>query len=189
MKQTIPEYVYDNINLALLSANDLTETLQWRNHYREWFNQSHTLTLIEHQVWFQQYQTKDNDFVFIIRNELNQKIGQASIYNIDWSKKKGEFGRFLVNPVHAGQQFMKKACLAMLELCQKQLALKHLYLEVKHDNLKAIHIYRSAGFEVAPINKSLDSCSMESGFNTKIDSRGGNSNLFMSYTLGKEVCS
>ena len=191
MKQSVPKYIYDNLNLVLLRENDLLETLQWRNHYREWFNQSHTLTLADHQAWFHQYQAKDNDFVFIICNELQQKIGQASIYNIDWNAKKGEFGRFLVNPMHAGQRFMKKACLAMLELCQIQFALKYLYLEVKKDNLKAIHIYHSAGFELSPLKKSHDIGIIQPELNAKTESYDlkTNPNLIMSYTTGDRLCS
>lgn len=146
MKRLLPEFQYDSLHFNLLAEADLSETLRWRNHYRIWFNQSQIITLDDHQSWFHHYQKKANDYVFLISDEKNQKIGQAAIYNINWELKNGEFGRFLVNPDHSGKQYMKKASLAMIELNKTLFGLKTLFLHVKHHNEKAIHIYKSAGF-------------------------------------------
>lgn len=145
-KREIAAFRYDTVTLCLITPDDLLDTLAWRNTYRAWFNDSQSIELSDHLAWSEKYQKKDNDFVFIALNKHQDKVGQAAVYNINWQEKQGEFGRFLVNPAFASQRYMKTTCQAMLTLCQRILGLDVLYLEVKPENKKAIHIYQAAGF-------------------------------------------
>ncbi|WP_028388427.1 GNAT family N-acetyltransferase [Legionella fairfieldensis] len=142
-------YYYKKINLQLIALDDLQDTLAWRNAYKEWFNDSQTIEPATHYQWFENYQKKDNDLLFIVRNEEDEKVGQVSVYNINQQTKEGEFGRFLVNPLFAGQRYMKTACEGMIQFCQDLLPIQTLYLEVKSNNLKAIQIYQTCGFVIS----------------------------------------
>lgn len=153
-KNHLAPFYYEQINLKALSEEDLPDTLKWRNEYRQWFNTQEPLSLDQHLKWFDSYKNKTNDFVFIVRDQEENRVGQVAIYNIDWSKKEGEFGRFLVNPDFSGRSYMKKSAAALLEFCTRQLQLKSIYLEVKPHNEKAIHIYSSVGFVVNQSQKN-----------------------------------
>lgn len=148
-KKSLAVFDYEDISLRPLAAEDLPYTLAWRNAYKEWFNTSDTILLADHLNWFAHYQQKTNDFVFIVQDQQANRVGQAAVYNIDWEKKNGEFGRFLVNPDFAGKSYMKKSARAMVALCGEQLQLSSLYLQVKPHNERAIHIYQSIGFTLA----------------------------------------
>lgn len=148
MKKNINQFTENEITLRLIELNDLEHTLQWRNNesYRIWFNTTYIINASEHFTWFEQYLARENDFIFIVNDEQKNRIGQLSIYHVDWQNMQGEFGRFLVNPQFEGQGLMKKSCRAALSLAQKIFSLKKLYLEVKLDNMRAIYIYQKCGF-------------------------------------------
>jgi diamine N-acetyltransferase len=153
--KTISSFEFQTITLSLLRHSDLLETLNWRNNYRTWFNDSNVISLQEHLAWFKQYQQKNNDFVFIARNTDQERVGQVSVYNIDWKEKHAEFGRVLVNPVFAGQKYMKKSCEALLHFCQNCLELRYLHLAVKANNKKAIYLYQNLGFTMLNAHEAL----------------------------------
>lgn len=147
MKKHLAPYFYDDIKLKLLDVKDLNDTLQWRNYpeHRKWFNSTHKLLCDEHKEWFNNYLKKEDDFIFIVMKD-NEKCGQLSIYDVNSVTKEANFGRFLVNPAHAGMGLMKKSCQAALALAKNILKLEKLRLEVKVENDKAIHIYKYCGF-------------------------------------------
>lgn len=141
-------YFYDDLILRLLDKKDLPFTLNWRNaeEFRMWFVTTNIISSQEHEKWFEQYQKKENDFIFMVTNTAGSICGQLAIYDIDWENKIGVFGRFLVNPAYSGQGLMKKALLGALKMAKDTFQLKELTLQVKSDNLKAIHIYEAGGF-------------------------------------------
>lgn len=147
----IQPFFYETIYLKLITEEDLPYTLEWRNHYRQWFNDSNQIEFINHKKWFDRYQQSENEFIFIVMDKKNNRIGQASIYDIDWNKMSGEFGRFVVNPSFAGLGHMKMACMAMLKLSYDLLQMQSIHLQVKKNNEKAIHIYQSCGFHVSQL--------------------------------------
>lgn len=149
---------YENIYLKPLDYPDLPSTLKWRNEYREWFNSTDIILPEAHQNWFEYYQLKDDDIVFVVQDEQHNLLGQVAVYGIDKQEKKAEFGRFLTNPDFTGKGYMKKSLFALLNFCTDVLGLDSLFLEVKEHNLRAKHIYDSAGFVV--IGKNNDNILM-----------------------------
>ena len=148
-KRHLNQFQYEEIYLKLLEENDLADTLIWRNANRHWFNDTSEVIWENHRNWFQNYLKKDNEFVFIVEDQQNNKIGQVSLYCINWETKSAEFGRFLVNPAFAGRGYMKLACSAVISLGQTLFSLELIRLEVKENNEKAIHIYLACGFIIA----------------------------------------
>lgn len=157
IKKTQEIFGYGEIQLKLLSSDDLPFTLQWRNEFREWFNSTNMVSFEEHSQWYKNYLAKENDLVFLVQDKHGNRVGQAAVYNIDWQEKSGEFGRFLVNPDFAGKGYMGKSVQAMLQFCEDRLKLHSLYLQVKPHNERAIHIYKKAGFtvEASPEGQNL----------------------------------
>lgn len=151
-KRFIPLVENDKVALRLLEERDLPLTLSWRNqdNIRRWFFTTDVIPFEKHLAWFHRYQALDNDFVFLIlAKELNLKpVGQISLYAIDWESLVGEYGRLMIGESEArGKGLARSASLLLLHIGFDILGLKEITLEVKADNLPAVSIYRSIGFE------------------------------------------
>jgi diamine N-acetyltransferase len=140
------------IRLCLLRESDLPMTLKWRNqdHIRKWFVHSGVLTPEQHREWFQGYSQRENDYLFIIEEimDLKKPVGQISLYNIDWGRKQGEYGRLMIGePSAQGKGLAKEATGLLLHYAFGELDLKGVYLEVFEKNEPALSIYRAYGFQ------------------------------------------
>lgn len=138
------------VRLRPLAADDLEVTLAWRNRddARKWFKTAEVLLPAQHQLWFEKYQCREDDIVFIVEVE-GKSVGQVAVYVIDREKSRAEVGRFLVAPEAAGKGYLFSACRLLLDLCRCELGLKSVYLEVFEANQRAIKIYRDLGFTPA----------------------------------------
>ncbi len=136
--------------LRLLSPEDLPLTLAWRNRddVRRWFIHSEAVTPEQHFAWWQEYQKRNNDFVFIIEDKQTDKpVGQVSLYNIDLEKGEAEYGRLMIGEKEAqGKGLAKEATRLLLDWAFNALQLKRVYLQVFKDNEVAINIYLGCGF-------------------------------------------
>ena len=135
------------VRLRPLASEDLEATLAWRNRddARKWFKTADRIGLEQHSGWFERYQRKDDDLVFIV--EANGvAVGQVAVYDIDFKAATAEVGRFLVAPEAAGKGYLFAACRALVDYCHAKLALRKIYLEVFEDNQRAIRIYDAIGF-------------------------------------------
>lgn len=147
MKRTIEPFGEGGVRLRLLAEADLEMTLGWRNRddVRIWFKTSQIIMPEHHRAWYSRYSTRDDDFVFVVEAE-GRPIGQASVYEIDWSRAIGEVGRFLVAPEAQGRGYISVACAELVRCCAETLNLKYVFLEVKADNVRALKVYAHTGF-------------------------------------------
>jgi diamine N-acetyltransferase len=150
-KRTILPIENDRIRLRLLEAQDLPMTLAWRNQdqIRRWFLNSETISMEQHQRWYDQYSQRDDDFIFIIEEirDLRKPVGQISIYKIDWLERCAEFGRLLIGEPSAREKSIaKEATSLILDVAFKTLKLNRIELEVYCNNEPALAIYRQCGF-------------------------------------------
>lgn len=155
----------DHVAIRLLEETDLPLTLSWRNQdsVRQWFINSNVIKYEQHREWFTRYQKLDNDFIFIILSkELNfQPVGQISLYAINWDEKTGEYGRLIIGePKARGKGLGKSASLLLLDIGFNILMLDEIKLEVKENNIAAIKIYQSLGFEEKDNSNGLISMSI-----------------------------
>lgn len=153
-KRAIAPHQSGSVRLRLLEDADLPATLAWRNQdeIRQWFFYNKVLTLEQHLDWFNRYQAKDTDFVFVIEacepGQNPQPVGQISLYDINWETGRAEYGRLMVgHPAARGKGYAKAASVAVLEIA-RELGLKEIVLEVLGHNERAFHLYRTLGFEV-----------------------------------------
>ena len=150
-KRSIPAIRGQRVCLRLLTEGDLPMTLAWRNqdHIRKWFLSSHIITPDEHRAWFAQYAERDDDFVFVIDEQvrLHKPVGQVSLYGIDWAHARAEFGRLLVGEADAvGMGLAREATTLLVDYAFARLGLTEIVLEVLRDNQVAIALYQACGF-------------------------------------------
>jgi RimJ/RimL family protein N-acetyltransferase len=153
-KRAIPERRGDRTRLRLLTETDLPTTLAWRNqdHIRRWFFHPEVITLEQHLAWYDRYRDRDDDFVFVIEetSDLQRPVGQVSLYRIDWAARRAEYGRLIIGDAEAsGRGLAREATRLVLEIAFEVLGLEEVHLEVLTNNVRAIAVYDSCGFEVA----------------------------------------
>ncbi len=141
------------VRLRLLEEADLEMTLGWRNQdeVRKWFYTSHVLTLEQHRNWvMNSYIPRDNDFIFVIESKADGiLVGQISLYDIDFGKRRGEYGRLMIgNPAGSRKGFAREATRLILGFAFETLGLDEVYLSVIANNERAIALYKACGFSV-----------------------------------------
>jgi RimJ/RimL family protein N-acetyltransferase len=152
-KRSLPACENERIRLRLLQADDLPQTLRWRNqdHIRRWFFYSDLIAPEQHARWFEQYRQHDDDFVFIIEDIQagGLPVGQVALYHIDWEQGRAEFGRLMIGEASAaGKGLAFAATQLAVQIAFQTLGLREVYLEVYADNQRAIAIYAGVGFQV-----------------------------------------
>jgi RimJ/RimL family protein N-acetyltransferase len=147
MKPSLRSTSDEIVEIRLLGLADLQATLSWRNREenRRWFINSNIIEWDSHVKWFEFYQKKSDDFVFVIESD-GERVGQCAVYGIDLQKKRAEVGRFLAAPDSAGKGYIKRGCQLLIETCWQQLALESVFLEVLEENVRAIKLYEKLGF-------------------------------------------
>jgi diamine N-acetyltransferase len=148
MKRKIAPFGNEQVSLRLLEKADLDKTLSWRNRdeVRICFKYSSIISPEQHLSWFQAYQEKDDDFVFVVEAD-GTVVGQVSVYGIDWDSGTAEVGRFLADPEKSGKGYVRAACELLIDMCWSVLGLQYLFLEVYESNVRAVRLYESLGFK------------------------------------------
>lgn len=151
MKSTLAPLPGIGYNLRLLHAEDLATTLTWRNRedIRHHFIKSDIISWEQHLSWWEEYRTKNNDFIFIIEEtkKPNRPVGQVSLYNIDLENNEAEYGRLMIGDNEArGKGLARRATELLMTWAFNSLGIKRIYLEVFKDNTVAISLYRRCGF-------------------------------------------
>jgi RimJ/RimL family protein N-acetyltransferase len=157
----------ERLRLRLLEERDLPLTLAWRNqpHIRRWFFHGEPIAPAEHAAWYARYRERDDDFLFIIEEEKSESprlpatapaaapsfprpVGQIGLYNIDWQRRSGEFGRLMIGAADAaGRGLAQDATRALVAMARDRLGLEELHLEVFAENAAAIRVYAVNGFQ------------------------------------------
>ena len=159
-KPDVPVLEHGRVRLRLLQDADLPMTRDWRNqdHIRKWFLHSDVITPGQHERWWQAYRERDDDFVFVIEETeaLRRPVGQVSIYNIDQSAARAEFGRLMIGEREAnGLGLAREATALLVEHALANWALREIYLEVLENNRPALAVYAACGFRESRRNAGL----------------------------------
>lgn len=137
------------INLRLVKEEDADFILKLRNDKELSKFISPTNISLEEQIeWIKSYKIRENknkEFYFIVENKEKVCCGTVRIYNIDFKMAEGIWGSFIldkIRPDGASNEVMELS----LKFAFENLKLEKLYLDVRKENYKAIHIYEKNGF-------------------------------------------
>lgn len=168
-KRSIAPLVNGRVRLRLLEARDLPLTLGWRNQddMRRWFFSPNVITPEEHRAWFDRYQQRDDDFVFVIEETemLMRPVGQIALYDIDWAAKRAEFGRLMIGDEAARRCGLARLATAVLvDDALTRWGLDEIYLRCVSDNQRALAVYAACGFaETARIDSVVTMARLAAG--------------------------
>jgi len=167
-KRLIAPIVGRHVRLRLLEEVDLPTTLAWRNQdsIRRWFFHSDLISPQQHHDWFEQYRERDDDFVFIIEevHVLKRPVGQVAIYQIDWQKRTGEFGRLMIGDEEAGRRGLaSEATKLLVDSALESWGLDEVFLETFADNIAAVSVYKRCGFGLSGVKGRVLLYSKRSG--------------------------
>jgi len=145
MLHTISD-VHGRVSLYPLKLEHIEEMRIIRNKNRMCFIYSDIITEKEQIQWYNRYITKNDDYMFsIIRNNDNKFIGAVGLYDI--TDKVAEFGRLMIDKEIVNEKGF--GCDVLQCICKigfDQLNLEKISLEVFEDNLPAYKTYIRAGF-------------------------------------------
>ncbi len=151
MKRHLEPFTFEGLCFRLLTEADLPMTLRWRNQprVRSMLFHSDLLRMETHREWFEAYRKRDDDFIFVVEAPapLARPIGQASIYGVEWSEGRAEFGRLMIGEDEAlGRGFGRKIVEGIARHALGPLGLRELYSWIKADNEPSIRALLSSGY-------------------------------------------
>jgi len=150
IKNTLLEIPGERISLRALRHGDIELIRQWRNqeHIRKWFKFSGIISEAQQQQWWEGYRQQDNDLMFIIwHKEQARPLGTIALYHIDLQAGSAEFGRLIIAAAgDRSQGFAKEASMTLIDWAWRHLPLRKIFLEVRHNNIAAVNLYKSLGF-------------------------------------------
>jgi RimJ/RimL family protein N-acetyltransferase len=124
--------------------------LEWlrclRNANREWFNDSRLIETHEQQYrWFRE-STDRGDLNLVIRDaDSDDLVGFISVYEI-LPGGSAVIGRMMIGEKFKRQSYMERAIIRVFDICKYAMAMSHLNLEVKSENIPARQLYSKLGF-------------------------------------------
>lgn len=110
----------------------------------KWFTFREQITKIQQKIWFENYLNNHKEVMFAIFDKYGDFIGANSIYKIE--EKHAEYGRLIIDPAYAGNEYGYKATYVAAIIARDQLKLGKLNLEVYSNNIPAIKTYQKVGF-------------------------------------------
>ncbi|MCW5770624.1 MAG: GNAT family N-acetyltransferase [Rhodospirillaceae bacterium] len=136
--------------LAPLRPDEIEMLRLWRNRddVRLWFNDSSLVSAEQQAQWYIKYRKKPDDIVFVTRRATDlAPIGAVSLYRIDRSAGRAEFGRLMIGvPAARRGGYGFRSTVRLCAAAFASLELAEIVLEVKQENDGARRIYDRIGF-------------------------------------------
>ena len=99
---------------------------------------------VEDQLaWFESYYTRTGDYYFVVEQcQTRQSEGVISIYDVDATRRTGEWGRWILRP---GSLAAVESAWLIYRVAFEQLGLKKVYCRTIADNQKVVSFHDSCG--------------------------------------------
>lgn len=141
----------DKIYLRLAEESDSEFILTLRqNKELNKFISPTNINIIQQQEWIKKYKEREKEgkeYYFIVINKKKEEpCGTVRIYNIDKLNRTATWGSFILDsnrPDGASKETIKFS----LDFAFQNLKLNKIFLDVRKENGKAIHIYEKFGFK------------------------------------------
>lgn len=138
------------IELKSVSKEDTTFILKLRGkkELNEFISPT-SASLEEQEKWIERYlerEKENKEFYFIVQDKKEISCGTVRLYNIDKENKEGTWGSFILDENRPNGASYEVIDLS-LKYAFETLKLKKVFLDVRKENKKAIHIYEKVGFK------------------------------------------
>lgn len=146
-----------SICIREIEERDIELLRTWRNQekIRKYFLNSNYITEKQQQEWFQMYQQKNNDKMFIIEKmeEKNIRIGACAFYHMNFHTRTAEFGRLMIgDESFVGKGLGKQAVILACKYAFEILNIEEVYVYILTHNTKVIQLHKDIGFVIEKKN-------------------------------------
>jgi len=158
------------INFVNLSGIDIDMIRVWRNNpeIRKWMFNKNIISKQEHISFIDKLKRDKNNIYWLIKDKFDRPLGVISLKDINYKKSQAYIGIYK-SPLKYKYLFGlgRKLLDLLIYIASKKLGLKILLAQVYGDNIKAVNLYKKAGFKVANMRKNIVIMSLEKDINTK----------------------
>ena len=142
----------ERLILKTISFNHCTET------YLSWLNDKEVNTYLDSGMfpttledlkkYVESVNSRSSIFLAIHIIESDKHIGNIKIDPINSIHGLGEYGIMIGDKSEWGKGYAKEATIALIDHCFKKINLRKITLGVVHENIPAVNLYQSIGFQV-----------------------------------------
>lgn len=138
----------DNIILRIAEEKDAEFILQLRNkkEVKKYISDTN-ISLEQQKEWLRNYKTREEngqEFYFIVEDKNKIPCGTVRIYEIE--EDRCTWGSFILDKSRPDGTSLEVILLS-INFIKFNLGIENIYLDVRKENLKAIHIYEKFGFK------------------------------------------
>lgn len=141
------------LNFIDLSLDEKKLALSWRNYKktRKWMFNTNEISLENHLNFINSLKKAEDKIYFLIKTSIKY-IGVIDFTNINYTTKECEIGLYSNIELHGvGKSLLNSIC----EYSFNTLHMNNIYANVFKDNIKAISLYETFGFQKIS-NKLID---------------------------------
>lgn len=150
--------IFNRVILKPLTADESEQMRVVRNRFSQWFGHSQEITKEQQDSWYQKYLGNESDLMFsIFHRETGTWIGAAGLYDINYEKRIGVFGRIVIDSdIKPEKGLGRDATTAICCIGFEELNLNSISLDVFSDNMPAKTNYFNTGFKIVSTEKISD---------------------------------
>lgn len=139
------------MRLRATRRDDLPRFVEWFSdpEVRRYMDIYLPFSMEQEERWFEQLQRQleSREIVMLtIETEEGARIGNISLFDIDWKDRHAELGITIGDKDHWNHGYGCDAIRAMLRLAFEEMNLHRVSLRVHEDNVRGIRCYEKAGF-------------------------------------------
>ncbi len=142
-------------NIRPLEMKDLDNIMSWINNKSivSDFANIKRMSRESEQKFLEQILASATDKLFAIEDENGVYIGDIGVHQIDLAAGIGRLAIIIGNPAYHGRGYAQSAVKEMLKLMFEEYNFRKIWLMVKDNNQKGLHLYKKCGFKIEGLLK------------------------------------
>ena len=141
----------EKVYLRPILRSDLSHLNEWKNDEEtyQYLGGGYMPTSIDQQEkWMDSLiDTTGTNKRFLICANKNEPVGMVGLYAINWIHRTSEIGVYIGNKKARGKGYGKEACQLLEQFAREYLNMRKIRLSVVSDNIAAVHMWQSLGYE------------------------------------------